>query len=127
MAVAIATPGSAGLTFSSIIAYEPANPASTATNRSSSVGLTLESISGVASRARGRKPNNAEKNIASTVPTTTDLSEFAKSLASPSTSPREEPMIGVIRGDTSIAPMITAVLLAMRPKAAIKADVLKRR
>jgi hypothetical protein len=34
----------------------------------------------------------------------------------------EMPMMGVIRGDTSMAPMITAVLLAMRPKAAIRDD-----
>jgi hypothetical protein len=32
----------------------------------------------------------------------------------------DTPIMGVIRGDTSMAPMMTAVLLAMSPKAAIR-------
>ena len=97
--------------------------ARTATKRSSKVGRTLDSISGVASSARGKNPNSAEKKIAKTVPTTTDLIELAKSLVSPITRPNDDPIIGVIRGETNIAPIITAVLLAISPNAAINAEV----
>ena len=41
---------------------------------------------------------------------------------SPRESARAMPKIGAIKGETSIAPMTTAALLASKPKAAIPAD-----
>ena len=42
----------------------------------------------------------------------------------PWTSARPAPKIGVIKGETNIAPMTTAVLLAINPKQAIIAEAI---
>ena len=60
--------------------------------------------------------------IASTVPRTNTPTLTSRRLASESTRAAEVARIGVISGATSIAPMITATLLATRPRVAINVD-----
>jgi len=61
--------------------------------------------------------------MVSMVPIKTEKSERIINVPFCATSPNDIAMIGLIRGATIIAPMITAALLASRPSVAITADI----
>jgi hypothetical protein len=120
MAVEMATPGRAGLMRSLVTARAPAKPAKTATSRSRSVGEVLDSISGVTSVVMGADPRRAPNAMARITPPTSARAAFPTSAAFPLIIPRAMPKMGVMSGDTSIAPMTTAALLATRPRLAMR-------
>ena len=120
MAVEMATPGRTGLMRSSITARVPANPANTATRRSKRVGSVRASISEVTSVVKGSDPNRAPKNMARITPPNSARTARPKSWVSPRTMPRDMPNMGVMSGETSMAPMTTATLFKTRPRLAIK-------
>ena len=70
--------------------------------------------------ARGSKPMRNATPTAIMTPNTSAESAFQKSAESPRSMARVMPKIGVIRGETSMAPIITAVLLAIKPMLAIR-------
>ncbi|MEA2080783.1 MAG: hypothetical protein U9P00_13200 [Pseudomonadota bacterium] len=84
-----------------------------------SVGRVRATISGVTSRVNGIMPSRTPSAIEITTPPVTAAKERATNGILPRVSPTATPNIGVINGETSIAPMTTAGLLAMRPKPAI--------
>ena len=117
--VAIATPGNAGLVRSSTSARPPASPARPATNRSSKFGLVRASISGVTSSANGNRPRTTANATISSTPPNSATNALRNKRRSPRESANAMPKIGAISGETSMAPITTAALLASKPKAAI--------
>ena len=77
------------------------------------------SISLVTSCTTGNEPNTAPKATAKNTPPNSALKAWESRGVSPRTMPRAMPKMGVIRGETSMAPMTTAALLATRPRLAM--------
>ena len=121
-AVAIATPGSAGLTRSSIIASTPAKPASAATKRSIRVGWVCASNDGVGSPQNGISPSRYVSTTPTSAPPNSAISAVRRSRRSLRMRPSDTPMIGVISGATTFAPIKVASLPMIRANPAISSE-----
>ncbi len=71
----------------------------------------------------GSEPSAAETDTASSTPPNSAAKDLRNSPMSPRTSARETPKMGVISGETSIAPMTTAGLFSSSPNAAMSTEM----
>ncbi len=127
-AVAIATPGSVAERFLRVIAYAAARPPDSAMIRSIGVGRVraITSPGSSCNETKGRKRLTSaianDSNTARSAPRMSVPAAVRSSLSSPVTDARPSPMIGDMSGATSIAPMMTAAELVIKPDVAIAQD-----
>jgi hypothetical protein len=69
-------------------------------------------------------PIKKERITAKTVPTATEIVPVLNKKLSPTKAPKAKPRIGNIKGATSMAPIITAVLFDKSPKVAIMQELI---
>ena len=125
-ATAIAAPGNESETSDRDIANAPAAPAARAIRRSINVGLTRDviwALSSIGSDSLASSPVTSQA-VTTATPTPPATVSRAPSIrpGDAETKAAAAPMIGVINGEMSIAPITTAVESSMMPRAAIEVD-----
>jgi hypothetical protein len=104
------------------VVYAAVSAQNAATRRSSAVGAMRALISPVISWNGSMSVSRAENVVATMMLSVTRTNARMSRSGEPTANPMPSSTIGPIRGETSIAPITTAVLLSTSPSVAIPAE-----